>query len=96
LKCFCMKKTFVIVTFDFLSNCHSLLKNQNGKKKFVEFWSENKNNWGIRKKTATKRFKFEAWCIKISDFRKKKQRNLRNRIGERASNKKTGETEYSN
>jgi ribosomal protein S25 len=35
------------------------------------------------------RFKFELWCIKISDFREKKNKeNLGKRIGERAENKK--------
>jgi hypothetical protein len=67
------EKNIHLVTFDFLSNCHSLFKIQNGKNKVDEFWSENKNNWGIRIRSATKRFKFEGWYIKISDIYNKKE-----------------------
>jgi hypothetical protein len=57
------KKTFVIVTFDFLLNCHSLsLKikmGKRGKRKSLSFEAKIKII-----ESATKRFKFEPWCMK--------------------------------
>jgi hypothetical protein len=60
-----------------------------GKRKSLSFES-------LRKKIATKGIKFEAWCIKISDSREKKnQENVRKQVGERAGNKKMKQNQAS-